>query len=332
MKTHAARPWLWNLLLLTAGLCVAAQAAISPSLQKAGMAALQATRSVAERLGYPRDARLLMIHADDVGMMRSVDRASFEALEKGWITSASIMVPCPWFPEVARFAQAHPDVDLGIHLVLNSEWTSYRWGPVSRSALVPTLLDADGYLPLLEETVMRQASAGDVEHELRAQIAKAQAAGIHITHLDSHMETLLRTRDLQEVYARVARSYQIPALYSREDFGKTPNSPFAEGGVLIDLVLEMQPGMAIEKWVEAYEQMLRPLPPGVYQLRVHLAYDDEELRAATADHPDWGAAWRQADFDMVRSPAFQRFLRDQGFQLICWKDLARALPQEKPAP
>jgi hypothetical protein len=334
MKTHAARPWLWNLLLLTAGLGAVAQASIFPSLQNASTAtpAVQATKSVAERLGYPPNARLLMIHADDVGMMRSVNRASFEALEKGWITSASIMVPCPWFPEVAHFAQAHPDVDLGIHLVLNSEWTSYRWGPVSRSALVPTLLDADGYLPLLEETVMRQASPGDVEHELRAQIEKAHGAGIHISHLDSHMETLLRTRDLLEVYARVARSYQIPVLYSREDFGKTPNSPFAEGGVLIDRVLEMQPGVAIEKWVDAYEQMLRPLPPGTYQLRVHLAYDDEEMRAATAGHPDWGAAWRQADFDMVRSPVFQRFLHDQGFQLISWKDLARALPQEKPAP
>jgi predicted glycoside hydrolase/deacetylase ChbG (UPF0249 family) len=334
MKTRAERPWLCELLLLIAGLGAVAQASIAPTPRNASAASSspQTTKSVAERLGYPPNARLLMIHADDVGMMHSVDRASFEALEKGWITSASIMVPCPWFPEVARFAQAHPDVDLGIHLVLNSEWTSYRWGPVSRGTLVPTLLDADGYLPLLEETVVRQASSGDVEHELRAQIEKARSAGIHITHLDSHMETLLRTRDLLEVYARVARSYQIPALYSREDFHKTPNSPFPEGGLLIDRVLEMQPGVPIEKWADAYEQMLRPLPPGAYQLRVHLAYDDEEFRAATSDHPDWGAAWRQADFDMVRSPEFQRFLRDQGFQLIRWKDLARALPQEKAAP
>lgn len=334
MKTRAARPWLWELLLLTAGLGVVAQASISPFLQNASTAsrAPQTTKSVAERLGYPPNARLLMIHADDVGMMHSVDRASFEALEKGWITSASIMVPCPWFPEVARFAQAHPDVDLGIHLVLNSEWTSYRWGPVSRGTLVPTLLDVDGYLPMLEETVIRQASAGDVEHELRAQIEKAHSAGIRITHLDSHMETLLDTRDLLEVYARVVRSYQVPALFSREDFAKIPNSPFPEDRLLIDRVLEMRPGVPIEKWADAYEQMLRPLPPGTYQLRVHLAYDDEELRAATADHPDWGAAWRQADFDMVRSAEFQRFLRDQGFQLISWKDLARALPQEKAAP
>src|SRR5450755_3866497 len=101
-----------------------------------------------ERLGYPPSARLLVIHADDLGMSHSVDRASFEALEKGWITSASILVPCPWFPEVARWAQQHPKADLGIHLALTSEWTDLRWGPVSGASKVPSLIDARGYFPL----------------------------------------------------------------------------------------------------------------------------------------------------------------------------------------
>lgn len=114
-------------------------------------AAAQHRPTVAERLGYTADARLLVIHADDLGMMRSVNRATFEALEKRWITSASILVVCPWFPEVARFAKEHPEADLGLHLAVNSEWTGYRWGPVSPRALVPTLLDADGYMPILEE-------------------------------------------------------------------------------------------------------------------------------------------------------------------------------------
>src|SRR5919202_6901980 len=88
-------------------------------------------RSVQERLGYPASARLLVIHGDDLGMAHSVNRATFEALEKGWITSSSILVPCPWFAEVAVFAREHQDADLGIHLAVNSEWTGYRWGPVS---------------------------------------------------------------------------------------------------------------------------------------------------------------------------------------------------------
>src|SRR4030081_139929 len=88
-------------------------------------------KTIQERLGYPASARLLVIHADDLGMNHSVNRATFEALEKGWITSASILVPCPWFPEVTKWAKEHPSADVGIHQALNSEWTTLRWGTVS---------------------------------------------------------------------------------------------------------------------------------------------------------------------------------------------------------
>lgn len=126
-----------------------------------------------ERLGHPATARLLVIHADDLGMSHSVNRATFEALEESWVTSASVLVPCPWFPEVVRFARSHPEADLGIHLALNSEWTDYRWGPISPVDSVPTLLDENGYLPLLEEMVVGRARPSEVERELRAQIARA---------------------------------------------------------------------------------------------------------------------------------------------------------------
>src|SRR5947207_12432855 len=151
--------------------------------------------TIQERLGYPRDARLLVIHADDAGMAHSVNRATLEALEQGWITSASILVVCPWLPEVARWAKAHPDADLGIHLALNSEWTTYRWGPVTSKDQVPSLLDAQGYMPLDEDQVVKNAKVAEVERELRAQIDRARAFGINLTHLDTHMGTLARTAD-----------------------------------------------------------------------------------------------------------------------------------------
>src|SRR6266550_7096492 len=137
-----------------------------------------AGKTVQERLGYPATARLLVIHADDLGMSHSVDRASFEALEKGWITSASILVPCPWFPEVARWAKDHPNADLGVHQALNSEWANLRWGPISSIDKVPSLLDTDGYFPTDTDAVARHARIPEAEAELRAQIERAQSKGI----------------------------------------------------------------------------------------------------------------------------------------------------------
>jgi predicted glycoside hydrolase/deacetylase ChbG (UPF0249 family) len=278
-------------------------------------------KSVAERLGYPANSRLLVIHADDFGMSHSVNRAIIEALENHWVTSASILVPCPWFPEVARWAKAHPDGDLGIHLALNSEWTTLRWGSVSAQPRNSSLLDPDGYLPLTTEYVASHAKISDVETETHAQIDKAKATGINLTHLDTHMGAIVTTADLIKVYLGLGQGYKLPLLLDNR-----ADAVAAPGTVLLNQLLQMNAGTPKSQWLEAYKKMLAPLPPGSYQLIVHLAYNDDEMQGATYDHPDWGAQWRQNDLDLVRSPEFQKFLKDQGFILLAWKDLAKALP------
>jgi predicted glycoside hydrolase/deacetylase ChbG (UPF0249 family) len=278
---------------------------------------------VQERLGHPASARLLVIHADDLGMAHTVNRATLEALRQGWVTSASILVPCPWFPEVARFARAHPEADLGIHLALTSEWTTLRWGPVSPVDQVKSLLDPDGYLPMLETTVAQRARPDEVERELRAQIERARAAGIRITHLDSHMGALYGTAGLLGVYRRLADEYRVPLRWARAQSVPAGGTMPPEK-ILLDRVVAVDPGVDPNGWRAAYEKLLAPLPPGVYEMVVHLAYADEEMWGATADHPDWGAAWRRYDLDLVSSPEFREFLRAQGFVLVAWKDLARA--------
>jgi predicted glycoside hydrolase/deacetylase ChbG (UPF0249 family) len=280
--------------------------------------------SVQERLGHPASARLLVIHADDLGMSHSVNRATFEALEKGWITSSSILVPCPWFPEVVRFARAHPQADLGIHLALNSEWTTFRWGPVSPTDQVPSLLDEDGYLRIVEPPVVEKAKVAEVERELLAQIERARASGIRLSHLDSHMGTLFGSEAFLNLYRRIGAEYELPVLLERSG-ERAAAFPEAARESLIDRVLGIEPGVPAAEWRSAYEKLLKPLPPGVYELIVHLAYDDEEMRGATADHPDWGAAWRQQDLDLVKSPEFREFLRAEGFILVSWTDLAKAM-------
>src|ERR1700720_4600720 len=160
-------------------------------------------KTVQERLGYPATARLVVIHADDLGMNHSVNRATFEALEKGWITSASSLVPCPWFPEVAKWAREHPDADVGIHQALNSEWTTLRWGPVSPKDKLPSLLDPDGNLPLDTPDVAQKRNLSYVETELRAQIDRAQSKGIPLTHLHTHLGALFGSTELYKVYQKM---------------------------------------------------------------------------------------------------------------------------------
>lgn len=271
--------------------------------------------SLPERLGYPATARLLVLHADDLGMSHSVNRATFEALEKGWISSASILVPCPWFAEVATWARAHPDADLGIHLALNSEWTSLRWGPLSAASEVPSLVDDQGYFPLVETTVAARAKPAEVERELRRQVDRAQSAGIRLSHLDSHMGALFQSPALLAVYQDLGKTYGLPLLLQRSGDGGRDDA-------LIDRVLSIEPGVPAGGWMAAYQKLLEPLPPGVYEVILHLAYDDEEMRGATKDHPDWGAAWRQSDFDLVRSAQFRDWLKAKGFTVVRWRDLA----------
>jgi predicted glycoside hydrolase/deacetylase ChbG (UPF0249 family) len=285
--------------------------------------AQQTAPSLQQRLGYPADARLLIIHADDLGMSHSVNKATFEALENGWITSSSILVPCPWFPEVANWARTHPDADLGIHLALNSEWEQFRWGPVAASDKVTSLLDPTGYLPLDPEN-FKDPKPEELKTELHAQIEKARVAGIRISHLDSHMAALFGSPVLSKVYRDLGREYSLPILVEAAGtFAPQQRSLTPEPEHTITQVLSISPGVPERDWLNWYKNALAPLKPGVYELIVHLAYDDEEMRAATSHHPDWGAAWRQSDLETVSSPEFRQFLKDQHFILVKWRDLGK---------
>ncbi len=275
-----------------------------------------------ERLGYPAAARLLIIHADDFGMAHSVNRAISMALENGWATSASVMVPCPWFEEVVTWSRAHPQADLGIHLVLDSEWPSFRWGPIAPVNTVSSLLDSEGYF-YNDPSLFSHVKLHEVQTELHAQVDRAHARGLRISHLDSHMIALTTTRHLFAIYQQLGHDYNLPiALVKNGSFRMPAGVMPPTNALALDKVITMDPGISRRDWLRWYENQLAPLKPGIYEMIVHLAYDDDEMRGATNGHPDWGAAWRQQDFDMVRSAAFRRFLREQGFILVNWGELS----------
>lgn len=274
-------------------------------------------RNVAQKLGYPANAKLLILHADDLGMAHSVNAASLEALDKGAISSASFMIPTPWISEVAAYARAHPDADLGIHLTITSEWDTYRWGPVLREK-VPSLVDSSGTLAAGGDIVEKRAKLAEIEMELRAQLDRARALGIRTTHADSHMAVLFQNNDLFGIYSKVARDYHIPFMTQTGDPRLLPRE------ASVDTLIQAYPDITPDKWKQFYLDAIRNLKPGVSEIIVHLGHDDAELKAVMVNHEPWGAAWRQRDYDVVMSAEFKKALKDNNIILVKWKDLYRA--------
>ena len=286
-----------------------------------------APRSLAEKLGYPPETILVIVHADDLGVTHSVNAASIQGLETGLVNSASIMVPCPWFPEIADYAKTRPDADFGLHLTLTSERVYYRWGPVAPKDKVPSLVDENGYLYHDWEPTTR-IDPREVEIELRAQIDRAYAMGVRPTHLDSHQYRLdMTNKELFETAIRVAHQYKLPFFVTRDWFAQYPylESVLGPEDVVIDHTVTIEPTVTPEKWADFYKEALRHLRPGVTELVIHLGFDNEEMRAATRERATWGAAWRQRDFDFFTSAEFRKLLEEQNIKLITYREIAAHL-------
>jgi predicted glycoside hydrolase/deacetylase ChbG (UPF0249 family) len=192
---------------------------------------------------------------------------------------------------------------------------------------VSSLLDKNGYFHLTESEAAAKADPKEVELEIRAQVERARAFGIQPTHLDSHMGTLYQNKALFEVFLKVARDYKLPVRIAKEWFGRADFLPSTlnPDDVFIDRILDINPSVAPTDWARFYTEAIKKLEPGVTEVVIHLAYDDGEMRGATVDHPDWGAAWRQRDLDYFTSDAFRQLLREQQIKLITWRELGKLL-------
>ena len=286
-------------------------------------------KSLAEKLGFPRDAKILIVHADDVGVTHSVNAATIKALDAGLVNSASLMVPCPWFPEIADYAKSHPAVDFGLHLTLTSERVYYRWGPVVSKDKVPSLVDENGYFHH-DWNATTKINPKEVEQELRAQIERAYAMGVRPTHLDSHQYRLIENgKDLFEVFIRLAHEYKLPVFVTRDWFADHHylESSLSSADIVLDHTVTISPSVPPEKWGDFYRTALKNLQPGVTEFVIHLAFADDEMKAATRERDTWGAAWRQRDFDFFTSQEFRQLLQEQNIKLVTWRELAHAAGQ-----
>lgn len=286
---------------------------------------------VAERLGYLPDTKLLIIHADDLGMCHSVNVATFNAFEAGAISSASVMVPCPWFAEVAERCRGESSLDIGVHLTITSEWSHYKWRPLSNVNCDTGLVDEIGHF--WPDADSLHASSCHIEVELEAQVTTAMEAGIDVTHLDSHMCSLFRT-DYAEIYAQTARKHQLPFLApicasppicASQVLGKIAFN----SDVVVDKLFQASPNAPADSWEDYYLGVLRSIESGLSQLTVHLGCDDDELRAITQHHQAWGAAWRQRDYDILTSPKFRSALLDNQITVVDWRTVGSILQKPK---
>jgi predicted glycoside hydrolase/deacetylase ChbG (UPF0249 family) len=253
--------------------------------------------TLAERLGFGADERVAIVHCDDIGMCHDANVGAFEALANGPASCGSIMVPCPWFREAAERARSHPELDLGVHLTLNSEWSRYRWGPVAGASAVPSLVDAEGCLPRTTLEVMRSARPDEVELELRAQVDRALEAGVDVTHLDAHMGTAL-IPPFHEIYGALARDYRLPVFAVRPNEAALVRIGVPGAGPVFALLTEEMErhGIPILDGFDADSldfapgqgaqhnaRRLRGLRRGVSYLICHPARAGEELTAITDD-------------------------------------------------
>lgn len=288
-----------------------------------------------ERLGFPTDARVLILNVDDFGMNHGANDGTIMVMKAGGMTSATIMVPCPWFPEVVAFAKATPQANLGLHLTLTSEWKHYKWGPVLGRVGAPSLCDSQGYFYADVPMVYLNAKADEVDKEVRAQIQKALDAGIDVTHVDSHMGTLQYAPGYHEMYIRIAKDFNLPCRIA----GREIMNQYG-GGYLIDMadalgvlhpdyLFQGDPGGNIEdteRWWK--EERLSKLSPGmVTEIFIHAGRETAEMEATTG-------SWRRrsADADFFAKPETIQWIKDQGIHLISYRDLRELQRTGKPMP
>jgi len=281
--------------------------------------------SLVERLGYPENSRLLIINCDDVAMCHAANRAAIEGQEDGMISSGTIMVPCPWFPEIAAYAKDKPDLNFGVHLTHTSEWDGYRWGPVAPDNLVPGLLDQEGYLWRSVPEVYKNSSPQEAYIEARAQIEKFIAAGMEPTHIDSHMGTVMMDPEYFKIYIRLALEYNLPLRMPSQKTLDERGAPAglrtqtaALGLIFPDYFVYGELGKDYRNNVEeTWLQKISALEPGVTEIYIHASTPGEELKAATN-------SWKTRNAEYItftRSKRLKQLLEEQNIKLISYKPL-----------
>lgn len=297
----------------------------------------------AEKLGFPKGAKVVILHVDDAGMSFDSNTGAIQALTKGAANSCSVMMPCPWVPHFVQFLKQHPQIDAGLHLTLTSEWASYRWGPLAGKAAVPGLVDSTGSLWASVADVVKHATADEVEREITAQLERARTMGFNPTHLDSHMGTLFASPAFMERYIKSGIANKIPVMLpaghatliaAQNNISQQQLAQFQAIGktlwaaglpVLDDLhnaTYNWQPPNNLKTAYKSnyktglYIDALKQLKPGLTMLIMHCTAPTEVFKEISDSGPS-----RKADLEAMLDPAFKKALQGEGIILTTWREV-----------
>lgn len=305
----------------------------------------QTETTYAEKLGYPKNAKIIILHIDDMGMSYDSNIGGIEAMTKGVANSCSVMMPCPWVPGFVHAMEKYPGLDAGLHLTLTSEWKDYRWGPLSGKPKVPGLTDSEGAMWRGVRDVVKHASADEVEIEIRAQVERARTMGFEPTHLDSHMGTLFATPAFIERYIKVGIDYQIPVMFpgghntliaeelkntsADMQMARSVGKKLWDAGlpVLDDLYNDSYswkptPDVyANDKKLQAFKtgkyiEVLKSLKPGITMIIMHCTNTTEVFEHISDSGPT-----RRGDYLAMIDPKLKKFIEKEGIVLTTWKEM-----------
>lgn len=299
----------------------------------------------AEKLGYPKGAKVVILHVDDVGMSFDSNEGAINAMTDGIATSCSVMMPCPWVPAFVHYLKQHPALDAGLHLTLTSEWSGYRWGPLAGKAATPGLVDAEGALWPSVEDVVKHASADEVEKEIRAQLNRARTMGFEPTHLDSHMGTLFATPEFIQRYVKLGIENKIPVMLpaGHASLIKVSNHmPEAQveqirmlgkmlwkaGLPVLDDLHNDSYGWEIPKELQNDDQKIQAyktqkyiegihsIKPGLTMMIMHCTATTEVFPFISGSGP-----LRKGDMLAMMDPAFKKAVEREGIILTTWREV-----------
>jgi hypothetical protein len=299
----------------------------------------------ADRLGFPRGSRVLILHVDDAGMSFDSNEGAELALTKGVSTSVSVMMPCPWVPGFVHFLKTHPEIDAGLHLTLTSEWDEYKWAPLSGRKNVPGLVDSGGYFWPTVEEVVKHANADEIETEMTSQLEKARSMGFEPTHLDTHMGTVYGSPEFLLRYIRLGMKNHIPVMLPGgsdvliQAQAMLPDATIQAMRVLgkqlwaaglpvlddlhnysYDWVIPAEMASDDKKLDEyktaKYIEALKTLKQGLTMMIMHCTETGNEFKYISDSGPT-----RKGDLLAMMNPAFKKALMDQGIILTTWREI-----------